>query len=122
MTVYGWAFTKRIKYIYILLMGLINHNSITLHSGLDVNETYYSLFQSSISLTKKTTGEITFHVDFGVWKDKGIRKATYEDEYSPLKYHTIIIPEMTEEDLSKNLFVFSYERLKLELSNYTDDL
>lgn len=103
-------------------MGLINHNSITLHSGLDVSETYYSLFQSSISLTKKTTGEITFHVDFGVWKDKGIRQATYEDEYSPLKYHTITVPEMTEEDLSKNLFVFSYERLKLEIDNYTDDI
>ena len=103
-------------------MGLINNDSITLHSGIEVSNTYYSLFKSSISLTKKTTGEITFHVDFGVWKDKGIRQSTYEDEYSPLKYHTIIVPEMTEEDLLKNLFVFSYERLKLELSNYTDDL
>jgi|TARA_B110000879_G_scaffold20575_1_gene25694 hypothetical protein len=103
-------------------MGLINNDSITLHSGIEVSNAYYSLFQSSISLTKKTTGEITFHVDFGVWKDKGIRQSTYEDEYSPLKYHTIIVSEMTEEDLLKNLFVFSYERLKLELSNYTDDL
>jgi hypothetical protein len=103
-------------------MGLINNDSIKLHSGLEVSDTYYSLFQSSISLTKKTTGEITFHVDFGVWKDKDIRQSTYEDEYSPLKYHIITVPEMTEEDLSKNLLLFSYERLKLELSNYTDDL
>ena len=103
-------------------MGLINNDSIKLHSGIEVSDTYYSLFKSSISLTKKTTGEITFHVDFGVWKDKDIRQSTYEDEYSPLKYHIITVPEMTEEDLSKNLLLFSYERLKLELSNYTDDI
>ena len=105
-------------------MGLINHDSITLHNGIEVSNTYYSLFKSSISLTKNpaTVGGTTFHVDFGVWKDKNIRDSTYEDEFSPLKYHTIIVPEMTEEDLSKNLFVFSYERLKLEIDNYTDDI
>jgi len=105
-------------------MGLINHDSITLHNGINVSNTYYSLFKSSISLRKKsdTVGGITFHVDFGVWKDKNIRESTYQDEFSPLKYHTIIVPEMKEEDLSKNLFVFSYERLKLEITNYSDDI
>ena len=29
---------------------------------------------------------------------------------------------MTETDLSKNLTSFAYEKLKLEITNYTDDL
>ena len=51
-------------------MGLINNDSIVLHNGISIFGTYYSLFRTTIGLSKIEDGSFTFQVDFGVWKDK----------------------------------------------------
>ena len=103
-------------------MGIINNDSIILHSGIEVFDTYYSLYRCSLSLTNKSTGERSFQVDFGVWKDEQTRKLTINDEFSPLKHHTIIIDNLSDVDLQKNLYDLAYELLKKEITNYTDVL
>ena len=103
-------------------MGLINNDSISLHNGISISGTYYSLFRTTIGLSKIEYGSFTFQVDFGVWKDKSTRENIVTHEYSTLKHHTIIIQNMTETDLSKNLTSFAYEKLKLEITNHTDDI
>ena len=103
-------------------MGLINHDVITLDNRIEITNTYYSLHCCSVGLTKLNYGGTRFHADFGIWKDKDTRNLTIQDEYSPIKHHTIIIDNLTDYDLSRNLYEYAYEKLKLEITNYTDDL
>jgi DNA-binding transcriptional regulator of glucitol operon len=108
-------------------MGIINHDTITLENGIEINDTYYSLHNSGINLRKNESGTFCFQVDFTIWKDKDFRidsqntTATIE-EFTPIKYHTIIIDSLTIEQATNDLLNYSYDRLKLELNNYTDDV
>ena len=108
-------------------MGIINHDTITLENGIEINDTYYSLHNSGINLRKNQSGTFYFQVDFTIWKDKDFRfnsqsSSTTSEELTPIKYHTIMIDSLTIEEATSNLLNYSYDRLKLELNNYTDDL
>jgi len=107
-------------------MGIINHDKITLENGIEVNDTYYSLHNSGIILRKTESGTFYFQVDFTIWKDKDFRfnsqNTSTIEEFIPIKYHTIIVDSLTIEQATNDLLNYAYDRLKLELSNYTDDL
>ena len=103
-------------------MGIINHDVVTLDNRIEVTNTYYSLHCCSVGLTKTNHGDTRFQADFGIWKDKDTRNLTIQDEYSPIKHHTIIIDNLTNDDLSRNLYEYAYEKLKLQIINHTDDL
>lgn len=96
-------------------MGLINHDQLALSNGLSVIDTYMCISSNSIRISKISSENYLVNVGYVIFYNQDA-KNNNKQPINNLGFDFTIV----ENDLAQNIYILSYDQLKIMYPNYSD--
>ena len=96
-------------------MGLINHDQLALSNGLSVIDTYMCISSNSIRISKISSENYLVNVGYVIFYNQDA-KNNNKQPIKNLGFDFTIV----ENDLAQNIYILSYDQLKIMYPNYSD--
>lgn len=96
-------------------MGLINHSEYILSNGISLRDSYICISSNTIRISKLLDGNYSVHVEYHIY----VNQLAKNENKSPLSNVGFQF-QISESDLSQNVYTLAYRELKIMYPVYSD--